>query len=111
MIILFSVILSNINLDFVSVIYYIFLLIGPVIGIGVAFSAHKNFLRTAEDSFQLLVKKPMIQMEMESKGIEVKVKSVQPEQINQNEDLFYPYCGEKTPPSARICENCGEKID
>ena len=53
----------------------------------------------------------MIQMEMESKGIEVKVKSVQPEQINQNEDLFYPYCGEKTPPSARICENCGEKID
>ncbi len=77
-------------------------------------SIRKSYLRTAGDQFQLLIKKPVISLQM---GTEDAIQALQIASIDKREAKvkatahFCPFCGKTVPEGVQICENCGAELE
>ncbi|MFX0073563.1 MAG: zinc ribbon domain-containing protein [Candidatus Hermodarchaeota archaeon] len=77
-------------------------------------STLNNYRRTAEDQFQLLVKKPIISIQI---GTDDETPALQILPVEKGEarykktERICPYCGKVVSELAQICENCGSEIN
>ena len=73
----------------------------------------KQYKRTANDQFQLLVKKPVIALQLGTEEAKAAVQFTQvtkTEAKQQSDVNFCPYCGKGINPGAKYCEGCGSEI-
>jgi len=92
----------------------IMLLFALSMGAAMPRAVFKSYKRTAEDQFQLLVKKPIIAMQLGTKEAEkaLQIAPVEKKMAKIKADArFCPFCGNTVPSGAQICESCGSELD
>ena len=76
-------------------------------------SVLKNYMRIAGDQFQLLVKKPIISLQI---GTENEIQALQIVPVNKKDARYKkiarvcPFCGKIVSEAAQICESCGSEL-
>ncbi|MBD3194136.1 MAG: zinc-ribbon domain-containing protein [Candidatus Lokiarchaeota archaeon] len=71
----------------------------------------KSYQKTGEDQFNLLVKKPILQYNIDSKELanSIEYTKSKPES-SEFPKISCKYCGAEIPKNAKICESCGSEL-